>query len=517
MLFPLKLFYYINSMKKTVSFISIVFVAIVFLFLIFFFPLYSLIAFCIGVVSIGIYDLVQKEHTILRNFPVIGHFRYILEGIGPEIRQYFIESDIDGKPLNRNQRTYIYSRAKQENDNHPFGTEHDLQKEGMEWTAHSIYPSPLLDVPPRVKIGNETCKHPYYSSLLNVSAMSYGSLSKNAIMALNLGAKEGGFYHNTGEGSVSDFHLLGGDVVYQIGTGYFGCRAEDGNFSEKAYAKTVSHQNVKMIELKLSQGAKPGHGGVLPAIKNTEEIARIRGIEPHKNVHSPSTHKAFSNSTELLHFIQKLKDLSGGKPVGFKLCIGNTDEFEDICIKMLETQIFPDFITIDGAEGGTGAAPIVFSDHVGMPWENALIFAVDTLKKYGLKKHITIITSGKIVDAFDILKALCLGADLCNSARAMMIAVGCIQALECHTNACPTGVATNDPSKFKGLVVENKAKRVKNYHEETVKDFLELFSATGSHKLEDLNRSLIFKQKGGKAVSLDKLFQIKATASVETN
>lgn len=502
-------------MKKTVRFIIALFVLFVSIFVIFFFPLYSLIAFSLAVVGIGIYDLVQKEHTILRNFPVIGHFRYLLEGIGPEIRQYFIESDIDGKPLNRNQRTYIYSKAKQDNDNHPFGTEHDLHKEGVEWTAHSIYPSPLLKVAPRVKIGNSSCKQPYESSLLNISAMSFGSLSKNAIMALNLGAKAGGFSHNTGEGSASEYHLMGGDVVYQIGTGYFGCRAEDGNFSEEKYIKTASHENVKMIELKLSQGAKPGHGGVLPAIKNTEEIARTRGIIPHTVVHSPSSHKAFSNSKELLEFIQKLKDLSGGKPVGFKLCIGSTQEFENICIRMRETGIYPDFITIDGAEGGTGAAPIVFSDHVGMPWENALIFAVDTLVKYDLKQHVKVITSGKIIDGFDIMKALCLGADVCNSARAMMIAIGCIQALECHKNTCPTGVATNDPNRYNGLVVKNKAERVKNYHEETVKDFLEIFSATGCSKLEDLNRGLIFKQKNGKAVSLDKLFQIKAVSKEE--
>ena len=429
-------------MKHVLKFLLALTFAFATFYLLFIFPVWSLIGLGALIVAIGLYDILQKEHTILRNFPIIGHFRYLLEGIGPEIRQYFVEADTEGKPLDRNQRTYIYSRAKLDNRAHPFGTEHDLQKEGMEWVKHSIYPSAMPDNPPRVLVGGPECKYPYSASLLNVSAMSFGSLSKNAIKALNLGAKAGGFYHNTGEGSISDYHKMGGDLAYQIGTGYFGCRAADGNFSDEKFKETAAIEQVKMIEIKLSQGAKPGHGGILPASKNNEEIARIRGVEPHTTVLSPPGHKAFNNAEGLLKFVQKLRELSDGKPVGFKLCVGSRDEFEDICKAMIETGIKPDFITVDGAEGGTGAAPITFSDHVGMPWENALIFVSDTLKDYDLKKDIKIITSSKIVDGFDVLKALCLGADLCNSARAMMLALGCIQALECHENTCPTGVAT---------------------------------------------------------------------------
>ena len=298
---------------------------------------------------------------------------------------------------------------------------------------------------------------------------------------------------------------MGGDLTYQIGTGYFGCRTEDGNFSEEKFQETASIPQVKMIEIKLSQGAKPGHGGILPASKNNKEIARIRGIEPHTIVLSPPGHKAFNNAEGLLRFVQKLRDLSEGKPIGFKLCVGSRDEFEDICKAMIETGIKPDFITVDGAEGGTGAAPITFSDHVGMPWENALLFVSDTLKDYNLKNDIKIITSSKIVDGFDILKALCLGADLCNSARAMMLALGCIQALECHENTCPTGVATNNERLMRGLVVEDKWERVKNYQHEVVHDFMELMSASGCSELSQLNRSLIYKQVDGKSVSFDKL------------
>lgn len=496
-------------MKHVLKFLLTLTFAFTLFYLLIFFPLWGLVGLSVVIIAVGLYDILQKEHTILRNFPIIGHFRYLLEGIGPEIRQYFVEADTEGKPLDRNQRTYIYSRAKQENRSHPFGTEHDLQKEGMEWVKHSIYPAEVAEHPPRVTIGGPDCKQPYSASLLNVSAMSFGALSKNAIKALNLGAKAGGFYHNTGEGSISDYHKLGGDLTYQIGTGYFGCRAEDGNFSEEKFKETTSIPQVKMIELKLSQGAKPGHGGVLPASKNNEEIARIRGVEPHTTILSPPGHKAFNSPKGLLQFIKKLRELSGGKPVGFKLCVGSKEEFIDICLAMVETGIKPDFITVDGAEGGTGAAPISFSDHVGMPWENALIFVVDTLIKFDLKKDIKIITSAKIVDGFDIMKALCIGADLCNSARAMMLALGCIQALECHKNTCPTGVATNNERLMRGLVVEDKWVRVKNYQHETVEDFMELMSAAGCTELSQLNRRLIYKQVNGKCIPFDELTQKK--------
>ncbi len=492
-------------MKHVLRFIFALASSFVLLYLLFKFPLWSLIGLGGAIVIIGLYDVLQKEHTILRNFPIVGHFRYLLEGIGPEIRQYFVEADTEGKPLNRNQRTYIYSRAKLDNRSHPFGTEHDLQEEGMEWVKHSIYPSQMPTEVPRVIVGGPDCKQPYSASLLNVSAMSFGSLSKNAIKALNLGAKAGNFYHNTGEGSISDYHKMGGDIVYQIGTGYFGCRAEDGTFSESKFKESASIPQVKMIEIKLSQGAKPGHGGILPASKNNEEIARIRGVVPHTMVLSPPGHSAFNSPKGLLEFIQKLRTLSEGKPVGFKLCVGSREEFEDICLAMVETGIKPDFITVDGAEGGTGAAPITFSDHVGMPWENALIFVVDMLNKHNLKKDIKIITSSKIIDGFDILKALCLGADLCNSARAMMLALGCIQALECHENTCPTGVATNNERLMRGLVVQDKWERVKNYQKEAVHDFLELMTATGCSELSQLNRSLIYRQVGGKSISFSEM------------
>lgn len=485
-------------MKPVVTFILSVIGLFIVLFLVVFFT--KPMIFVIGgvLVLVGVYDIVQKKHAILRNFPVIGHFRFLLEGIGPEIRQYFIESDTDGKPLNRIQRNYIYSRAKLENDKHPFGTEHDLQKEGVEWVRHSMYPAGHLDREPRVLIGGKRCKQPYSASLMNISAMSYGALSKNAIMALNKGAEAGGFYHNSGEGSVSPYHRQGGDLVYQVGTGYFGCRTEDGNFSPEKFALTARLEEVKMIELKLSQGAKPGHGGILPASKNNEEIAAIRGCKPHTEVESPPGHRAFNSPKGLLELLDQMRELSEGKPVGFKLCVGSMREFEELCEVMVETQLLPDFITVDGAEGGTGAAPIIFSDHVGMPWENALIFVVDTLRKYGLKREIRVITSGKIIDGFDIFKALCLGADLCNSARGMMLSLGCIQALECHKNTCPTGVATNNPSKVRGLVVEEKWKRVRNYHKETMKDFMALFAAAGCTELSQLNRSMIFRQTDGK-------------------
>jgi len=492
-------------MKKVVLFIFAALSVVILFYLLMFYTIYTLIGLAGVITAVGIYDIIQTRHAILRNFPVIGHFRYILEGIGPEIRQYFIESDTDGKPLNRMQRTYIYSRAKKENEKHPFGTEFDLQRDEIEWMRHSIYPSEKMHNP-RVKIGGEKCTQPYEASIFNISAMSYGSLSKNAIMALNKGAKAGNFYHNSGEGSVSPYHQQGGDVVYQIGTGYFGCRGENCTFSEEKFKVTAALEVVKMIELKLSQGAKPGHGGILPASKNTPEIAGIRGVEPHTEVDSPPGHSAFSDAKGLLLFLDRLRELSNGKPVGFKLCVGSKDEFREICQEMVNTGSIPDFITVDGAEGGTGAAPIIFSDHVGMPWENAIVFVDNTLREFGLRDKLKVITAGKIIDGFDVFKALCLGADVCNSARGMMLALGCIQALECHSNTCPTGIATNNPSKVRGLVVEDKWKRVANYHEGVLKDFIDLCAAGGCKSLSDLNRAVIYKQVNGKEVSFDRLF-----------
>lgn len=493
-------------MKEAIRFTAIALIIVVLIVCTAIWPAWGFSIMAAAIIILGIYDIVQKKHSITRNFPVLGHMRFLLELIGPELHQYFVESDTDGKPIDKNHRSYIYERAKKEKENHPFGTELDVTQQGYAWMEHSIYPTKKLDQAPRVTIGGPDCKHPYSASLFNISAMSYGALSSNAVMALNKGAKAGNFFHDTGEGGISDYHRKGGDLVYEIGTGYFGCRTEDGNFSAEKYEKVAAYPEVKMIEIKISQGAKPGHGGVLPAAKNTEEIAEIRGVKPHTNVLSPPGHSAFDSPEGLLKWIQQLRDLSNGKPIGFKLCIGNKKEFIDICEAMKATGIKPDFITVDGAEGGTGAAPIDFSNYVGMPWEKALVFVVDTLRKYDLKKDIKIITATKIFTAFDIFRALCLGADLCNSARGMMLALGCIQALKCNTNQCPTGVTSNDPKFMRGLVVEDKWKRVRNYQEEILKDFLELFAAAGCSNLEELNRSLIHKKVGEEIVSYDSIY-----------
>lgn len=456
-------------------------------------PLHTLLALVAVVVVVGVYDLLQTKHAVLRNYPVIGHARYLLESFGPEIHQYFVESGTDGKPIDRNHRAYVYKRAKLENQSHPYGTQRDLTLHGYAWMQHSIYPAPELEEPPRVAIGGPDCEQPYLASLFNISAMSFGSLGRNAITALNKGAAAGGFFHDTGEGGISPYHLNGGDLVFEIGTGYFGCRTKDGDFSPDEFEKKAALPAVKMIEIKISQGAKPGHGGVLPAAKNSVEIARIRGVEPHTTVLSPPGHRAFSDARGLLEFVRTLRELSGGKPVGFKLCIGDRREFEDICEQMVATGIKPDFITVDGAEGGTGAAPIVFSNHVGMPWEKALVFVVDTLIAYDLKKDIRVVTATKIFTAFNIFHALCLGADVCSTARGMMLALGCIQSLSCHTNRCPTGVATSNAALNHGLVVEEKWKRVRNYQAETLREFLEIFAAAGCRSLPDLNRTLVYK------------------------
>lgn len=471
--------------------------------------------------AVGFYDLFQVRHTILRNYPIVGHFRYLLEKFRPEIMQYFVETDTQGRPINRISRSLVYERAKGVIDTTPFGTQEDVYSEGYEWMDHSIYAKNFdeLDDHPRITVGGKDCKQPYSSSVLNISAMSFGSLSKNAILALNKGAKMGGFAHNTGEGGVSPYHLEhGGDLIWQIGTGYFGCRTEDGNFSPEQFQNTATHENVKMIEVKISQGAKPGHGGILPAVKNTEEIAAIRGIEPHTTIFSPPHHKAFSNAKELLEFLKQLRDLSGGKPVGFKLCVGRTEEFVDICKAMLETGITPDFITVDGGEGGTGAAPVEFSNSIGMPMCDGLAFVANTLVGFDLKKDIKIMASGKIISGFHMARAVALGADICYSARAMMLALGCIQALECHENTCPTGVATQNKSLMRGLVVDNKADRVNSYHEKTVHSFVELIAATGSTDHTQLNRSHIKRRVSvDKVKRFDEIYPNMAKGSLITN
>jgi len=448
-------------------------------------------------VIVGTCDMLQTRSTLKRNYPLLGRGRYWMEALRPKIYQYFVESDIDGRPFNRVHRSVIYQRAKGQRDTMPFGTQLDVNEVGYEWMAHSMSPTPREEVEhdPRIKIGGPDCKHPYISSLLNISAMSFGSLSANAVMALNLGAKMGGFAHNTGEGGVSPHHLKhGGDLIWQIGTGYFGCRTSEGLFDPERFAETAKLPSVKMIELKISQGAKPGHGGILPASKNTSEIAKIRGVEAATQINSPPGHTAFTSPIGLLKFIAKLRELAGGKPVGFKLCVGKRSEYIAVCRAMVETGISPDFISIDGGEGGTGAAPVEFANSVGMPLTEGLVFAHDALVGYGLRDNIRLIASGKVATGFHIVRNLALGADLCASARSMMLALGCIQALECNHNICPTGITTHDPSLTVGLVVADKGPRVRNFHSETVESATELFSAAGFRSPRDVRRYHIFRR-----------------------
>ena len=449
------------------------------------------------IILLGFYDMFQAKHAIMRNFPILGRGRYVMEDLRPKIYQYFIESETDGRPFNRMFRSIVYQRAKKELSTTPFGTQLDVYEEGYEWMNHSIaaLDPHKMNFNPRVRFGGSDCKQPYAASLLNVSAMSFGSLSSNAIEALNGGAKIGGFAHNTGEGGISPYHnKLGGDLIYQVGTGYFGCRTKDGNFSPELFAERTKADNVKMIELKLSQGAKPGHGGILPGRKNTPEIAKIRNIEPGGDVLSPPYHKAFTNPIGLLGLIKQMRELSGGKPVGFKLCLGSRSEFLAICKAMIQTGIKPDFITVDGGEGGTGAAPLEFSNSVGMPFKEGLAFVHDALVGFDLRKDIRIIASGKVVTGFHIFRALALGADTCNSARAMMMAVGCIQALECNQNTCPTGVATQDKELVAGLDVNDKKVRVANYQIETIHGFVELLAAAGIENHAEINRTHVYRR-----------------------
>lgn len=448
-------------------------------------------------IVMGVQDVLQNKQSIRKNFPILGRLRYVFEDLRPKIQQYFVESDTDGAPINRNERSVIYQRAKKQTDTVPFGTQMNVYAEGYEWITHSILPKDFhkMDHNPRVHVGGKDCKQPYSMSVLNVSAMSFGSLSKNAVLALNGGAKMGGFAHNTGEGGLSPYHLEpGGDIVWQIGTGYFGARTKDGNFSDDAFQANATKPNVKMIEIKLSQGAKPGHGGILPGKKNTPEIAAIRLVEPGTTVFSPPFHSAFGTPTELILFVKRLRELSGDKPVGFKLCVGRKAEFLSICKAMVQLNTYPDFITVDGGEGGTGAAPPEFTNSVGMPLLDALAFVDDALRGFGIRNEMKLIASGHILSGFHMVRAMALGADACNSARAMMMALGCIQALECNKNTCPTGVATQDPYFMKGLVVEEKTSRVANYHKNTVESFVELIGAGGIDHPDQINRTHVYRR-----------------------
>lgn len=436
--------------------------------------------------ALGVHDVRQNHHAVTKNYPLIGHIRFLFEKIRPEIRQYLIEGDKEEQPFSREHRSLVYQRAKGVEDKRPFGTQEDVYEAGYGWLTHSVMPVHFDDFDFRVTIGGPQCKQPYEASLYNISAMSFGSLSANAISALNRGAKIGGFAHDTGEGGISRYHREGGgDLIYEVGSGYFGCRNDDGTFSAPKFEKLAASDQVKMIEVKLSQGAKPGHGGMLPAAKITPEIAEARDVPMGEDCISPAAHSAFSNPIEFCEFLGQLRDLSSGKPVGFKLCIGHRREFMCMVKAMIKTGIVPDFIVVDGTEGGTGAAPLEFANHVGMPMVEGLSFVHNTLRGAGLRDQVRIGAAGKLVSAFDIAHAMSLGADWCNSARGYMFSIGCIQAQACHTNHCPVGVATQDPERQKALDVGDKSKRVARFHANTLKALGEMAGAAGLHDPRD--------------------------------
>jgi len=460
---------------------------------------------CLFLMGLGWRDTRQRRHSVLRNYPVIGHFRFLLEFIRPEIRQYFIESDHEAAPFSRQQRSLVYQRAKGEADKRPFGTQLDVHAIGYEWINHSMAPRHIASHDFRITIGDggSSCTQPYSASVFNISAMSFGALSANAVLALNGGARRGNFAHDTGEGSISQHHRVhGGDLIWEIGSGYFGCRNDDGSFSEARFTANALDPQVKMIELKLSQGAKPGHGGVLPGPKVTTEIAAARGVPEGVDCISPASHGAFSTPVEMMHFIERLRQLSGGKPTGFKLCIGHPWEWFAICKAMLQTGILPDFIVIDGAEGGTGAAPLEFTDHVGAPLQEGLLLVHNTLTGLNLRSRIRLGCAGKVVSAFDIARNMALGADWCNSARGFMFALGCIQAQACHTGSCPTGVTTQDPKRQQALVVPTKMERVWRFHQNTLGALKELVQAAGLDHPNQITAAHIVRRMSDNEVKL---------------
>lgn len=428
----------------------------------------------------GVVDILQTRSSVRRNYPILSHIRFMLEYIRPEIRQYFLETDTEQIPFSRVQRAIVYQRAKDVLDKRPFGTQLDVYQEKYQWLNHSIQPAQVKDHDFRLQIGSSQCSRPYSASVFNISAMSYGALSPNAILALNEGARRGGFYHDTGEGSISTYHRQhGGDLVWEIGSGYFGCRNPDGSFNVERFAENAASDQVKMIELKLSQGAKPGHGGVLPGAKVNAAIAQARGVAIGEDCISPASHSGFTTPVGLLEFLAQLRERSGGKPTGFKLAIGHPWEWFSMAKAMLKTGITPDFIVVDGGEGGTGAAPQEFTDHVGVPLAEGLMLVHNTLVGIGKRGEIRIGAAGKIVTAFDIARVCAMGADWCNAARGFMFALGCIQSQTCHTGLCPTGVTTQDPKRYRALVPEDKATRVFNFHQNTLKALQELIAAAG--------------------------------------
>ncbi|MFH8484575.1 FMN-binding glutamate synthase family protein [Streptomyces longisporoflavus] len=444
----------------------------------------------------GVYDLTQRRHTVLRNYPVLGHLRFFMETLRPELQQYFVERNYDGRPYDRDTRSIVYERAKGVAAEEPFGSERDMDERGYEFLVPSMAPAQVPEEPPRVRIGGPDCTKPYDMALLNVSAMSFGSLSANAIVALNTGAARGGFAHDTGEGGLSEYHLRpGGDLIWEIGTGYFGCRTGDGDFDPRQFAEKAAHPAVRCVSLKLSQGAKPGIGGVLPGGKVNAEIASVRGVPQGETVVSPPYHRVFSTPRELVHFLARMRELVDGKPVGFKLCPGSRTQFLAVCKAMAAEDITPDFIVVDGAEGGTGAAPLEFADHLGMPLTEGLIMVHSALTGTGLRDRIRLGASGKVATGSDIVKRLVMGADYTNAARAMMFAVGCIQAQRCHTNHCPTGVTTQDPYRARALNVPDKAARVERFQRNTVQSALQILAAMGVRSAADLNPRLLRRRE----------------------
>ncbi len=450
--------------------------------------------FIIPLMIVGIYDVMQTKHTILRNFPILGHFRFMAEFVRPEIQQYFIANDEEELPYSREVRSLVYQRAKNVRDTIPFGTSRDILAIGYTWVLHSLAPKSVVEVEARILVGGPDCTKPYLASRLNASAMSFGALSAPAIMAINMGAKLGNFAQNTGEGGLTTYHLQGGDLVLQLGTAYFGFRDENGHFDEKLFKEATRRDEVVMTEIKLSQGAKPSEGGILPGVKVTEEIAQFRKIKQGQDALSPAAHSAFNTPVELLKFVQKLRNLSGGKPVGFKLCVGRKENFFAICKAMLMTNIYPDFITVDGAEGGTGAAPVEFANHVGEPLDAGLFFVHNALVGIGLRDKIRIICSAKIASGYDMVLRVAMGADLCNCARPMMMAVGCVQAKQCHSNTCPTGVTTQNKRLQRGLVPEEKKLRVAAYHHNTMYSFLQIVGAMGLTNPSHLSPDYIMRR-----------------------
>ena len=464
----------------------------------------SLIFF--GIFLFGVYEHQQKGSGIRANFPILAQARFFFESFRPELRQYFWEDDDDEVPYSRNQRDMVYQRARGELAARPLGTIKDVYEEDYDWLNHSLRPIDIHqpDFLTTVGIGEAA----YDISLLNISGTSFGALSPPAIQALNTGASLGRFAHNTGEGSLSKYHQAGGgDLIWQISTGYFGCRDEKGNFDPELFKSKASLPQVKMIEIKLSQGAKPGHGGMLLGGKVTDEIAETRRIPVGEDCISPAFHSMFSTPTELLDFAEQLRCDSGGKPVGIKLCIGHPWEFIAIVKAMVTEKRFVDFVTVDGSEGGTGAAPAEFTDHLGCPLADALVFVDNCLIGAGIRDRVKVAASGKIVSAYDIVRHCALGADWINMARPFMFALGCIQARDCASGRCPTGIATMDPGRYRVVDVAQKAQRVANFHHNTLKVVGEMIGAAGiSHPVHLTRRHIVRRLSSSEIRLADQIF-----------